>query len=102
MLPLIERWRLCLDKLGFAGALLMDLSKAFDTINHELVKAKLPAYGFSIEALEVLEDIYNKGGKESRSLELLVHGLSYFKEFHKDRSLAPCCLIFTSMICFLR
>ena len=102
LLPLTERWRLCLDKQGFAGALLMDLSKAFDTINHELVKAKLPAYGFFIEALEVLEDIYNKGGKESRSLELLVHGLSYFKEFHKDRFLAPCCLIFTSMICFLR
>ena len=53
MLSLIERWRLCLDKQGFAGALLMDLSKTFDTINHELVIAKLHAYGFSIEAIEV-------------------------------------------------
>ena len=32
----------------------MDLSKAFDTINHKLPIAKLYAYGFSTDALEVL------------------------------------------------
>ena len=54
LLSLIERWRLCLDKQDFTGALLMDLSKAFDTINHEILVAKLHASGFSIEALKVL------------------------------------------------
>ena len=53
LLSLIESWRLCPDKRGFAGALLMDQSQAFDTINHELLIAKLHAYGFFIEACEV-------------------------------------------------
>ena len=51
---LIERWKYCLDKQGFAGALLRYLSKVFETINHEPLNAKLHAYGFSVETLEDL------------------------------------------------
>ena len=47
---MIEKWKKCLDGKGFAGAILMDLSKAFDTINHELLIAKLEAYGFDTSA----------------------------------------------------
>ena len=54
LLVLIEKWRKVLNKQGFAGLLLTDLSKAFDCIGHELVIAKLHAYSFNIKSLEFI------------------------------------------------
>ena len=56
LLMMIERWKKSLDTKngGYAGAILMDLSKAFDTINHELLIAKLEAYGFEESALNLM------------------------------------------------
>ena len=52
---LIEKWKEILDKKGYAGAILMDLSKAFDTINHNLLIAKLHSYGFGKPALKLIK-----------------------------------------------
>ena len=54
LLGLVEKWKASLDKKGHAVAVLMDLSKAFDTINHELLLAKLNVYGFDKNPLEIM------------------------------------------------
>ena len=41
-----EEWRKILDNSYFIGAVLMDLSKAFDCIPHDRVIFKLAAYGW--------------------------------------------------------
>ena len=46
---MLENWKKALDNKKFVGALLTDLSEAFDGLNHKLIVAKLEAYGFSHE-----------------------------------------------------
>ena len=46
LLSLIEIWKNTLDQNGFGGAILMHLSNDFDTINHDLLIAKLGAYSY--------------------------------------------------------
>ena len=54
ILVMLENWKNCLDNGGFCGAILMDLSKAFDCLSHELLVAKLHAYGLDYNALKLV------------------------------------------------
>ena len=55
LIALIEEWRGKMDNRGHAGAVLMDLSKAFDCMKHDLLLAKLYAYGLSIKACKMIQ-----------------------------------------------
>ena len=54
LVVMLEKWKKALDKEENMSAIFMDLSKAFDTINHGLVLAKLKTYGFSKQALSFM------------------------------------------------
>ena len=56
LLLMIDKWKKAVDNHKVFGAVLTDLSKAFDCICHDLLIAKLNAYGLSLPALKLITD----------------------------------------------
>ena len=56
LFSLIEKWKKSLNDKGFVVAVLMDMSKAFDTLNHELLIVKLHPHGFKRDSLKLVND----------------------------------------------
>ena len=54
LLKLIESWKRYCDNNSYSAAALMDLSRTFDTINHDLLIAKLHAYGVKGYSLKLI------------------------------------------------
>ena len=55
LLNLIEKWKHTLDKGKKVSTIFMDISKTFDTLNHNLLLAKLNAHGFSFNAIKFIQ-----------------------------------------------
>ena len=54
LILMLENWKFSLDKKGYCGALLTDLSKAFDCLDFDLLIAKFKAYGFCYKAIKLI------------------------------------------------
>ena len=53
LVVMLEKQKQAIDKGGYIYVF-MDFSKAFDTINHDLLPAKLKAYRFTKSALDLI------------------------------------------------
>ena len=61
LLNLLRRWQNHLSTGDKVGALLIDLSKAFDVLPHNLMLAKLQAYGFESSSLNLIQSyLFNR------------------------------------------
>ena len=60
LLAMLENWKSAVHKGKVFGALLTDLSKAFDCLSHELIIAKLNAYRFNLAALKLVQSYLSK------------------------------------------
>ena len=59
LLAVIESLKQNLENKCFGEAILIDLSKGFDTLNHELLIAKLHAYGFDQSPQKLLHSYFS-------------------------------------------
>ena len=59
LVTMLEKWKKAVDNEEYVSELFLDLSKAFGTINHDLLLAKLKAYGFSSNTLKLMHSYLN-------------------------------------------
>ena len=79
LLRLLEDWKMALDRNEFVAAVLMDLSKAFDCLPHDILLSKLSAYGLCNESLNLLKS-YLSGRTQQVKLNGIVSSWSAIKK----------------------
>ena len=62
----LEKWKRAVGSGQMFGALLTDLSKAFDCLDYELLIEKHNAYEFSLPALKLVHDYLSNGGQRTK------------------------------------
>ena len=90
---MLEKWKNAVAKGQVFGALLTDLSKAFDSLPHEMIIAKLNVYGCNLPALKLMHSYLSHRKKRTKKSTMhIVYGRKYFLAFQKALYLGLFCL----------
>ena len=77
------------DRKRYVSATLMDLSKAFDTLNLDLLLAKLHAYCFSEESLKLIKSYLTNRWQRAKVNITFSSWSELLKDHSLDRYLGP-------------
>ena len=92
LLRLLEDWKLALDKKHVVGAILMDLSKAFDCMPYDLLVAKLMSYSVGHQTVSFIGNYLSNRKQRIKMALIMVHGTKLLKECCRGLFLVRCCL----------
>ena len=94
---MLEKWKHAVDNKKDFGALLTDLSKAFDCICHDLLIAKLNAYGLSFPALKLVHNYLRNRKQRTKNGTAYSLWETFFPGVPQGSILGPFCDLFLTI-----
>jgi hypothetical protein len=89
LMKLVEDWRKALDGGQIVGTILMDLSKAFDAMPHDLLLAKLNAYGWTDDAIKFMSSYLSNRRQRVKINDVYSSWLSTIKGVPQGSIIGP-------------
>ena len=93
---MLEKWQSAIENKKPFGALLTDLSKAFACLPHDLLTAKLNAYGFSMKSLRLIQKFLSNRKQRTKrraNIDKVKQLFQWFSDNHMKANPDKCHLI---------